>query len=146
MKRTLLLAGLLLALSLHPALAQEERWCLVTDTGVSIAMNQVTCLAAADDETTFSVVLTDGSAIAGISTARFEQRIPTPIKAVKDETIHVGRDLSLEGLAPDTPVRVYDTTGKLRQKGTANLISLTSLPAGIYIIQVNNTSFKIRKQ
>ena len=49
----------------------------------------------------------------------------------------------------DLPVfvtNVYDAGGKLRQMGTARLTSLQSLPAGIYIIQVNNTSFKIRKQ
>ena len=145
MKKTKALAGLLAMLCLQPAQAEDETWCLVTNKEVVIAMSDVACLAAADDESTFSVVLTSGNVVTGVARATFEKRIPTGIRKTTDDPIRVGRDMSLEGVSPDTPVRVYDTEGKLRQKGTARYVSLASLPAGIYIIQVNNTSFKVKK-
>ena len=146
MKRVIALAGLLLALFRIPVSAEEPVWCLMTDGGIAIAMSQVTCLVAADDETTFGIVLQDGTVLAGVRRATFDQTIPTGIEKPGETIFRVNKELSLEGVAPGTPVRVYDAGGKLRQMGTARLTSLQSLPAGIYIIQVNNTSFKIRKQ
>lgn len=145
-KRLIALAGLLLALSGIPASAEEPVWCMMTDEGIAVAMNQVTCLVAADDETTFGIVLQDGTILADVHRVTFDKSIPTGIEKPVESVFRVSKELGLEGVAPNTPVHVYDTSGKLRQKGTAHLISLTSLPAGIYIIQVNNTSFKIRKQ
>lgn len=146
MRRLIVFAGLLLTLFRTPASAEEPVWCMMTDQGVAVAMSQVSCLVAADDETTFGIVLQDGTVLTGVKRVHFDQTIPTGIEKVEEDIIRVSKELGLEGVAPNTPVRVYDTSGKLRQKGTARLVTLTSLPAGVYIIQVNNTSFKIRKQ
>ena len=147
MKRILTTAGLVvLALLRNPALAEESVWCMMTDSGISVAMSQVACLVAADDETTFGIVQKDGTVLTDVHRVTFDQTIPTGIQKPEETIFHVTKELGLEGVAPDTPVNVYDTEGKLRQKGTAHLVSLASLPAGIYIIQVNNTSFKVRKQ
>ncbi len=146
MRRLIVLTGLLLALSRIPVSAEEPVWCMTTDKGVAVAMSQVACLAAADDDTTFGIVLQDGTVLAGVKRVTFNQTIPTGIEKIEENVIRVSKELGLEGVAPNTPVCVYDTSGKLRQKATASLVSLASLPAGIYIIQVNNTSFKIQKQ
>ena len=147
MKRFIALAGLsLLTLFRNPASAEEPVWCLLTDSGLAVAMDELSCLVAADDETTFGVVLLDGTVLDNIHRVTFEQTIPTSIKKPKQNIIRVNKELELEGVAPDTPVLLFDTSGKLRQKSTANLVQLTSLPAGIYIIQAGNTRFKIRKQ
>lgn len=146
MRRLIVFAGLLLTLFRTPASAEEPVWCMMTDQGVAVAMSQVSCLVAADDETTFGIVLQDGTVLTGVKRVHFDQTIPTGIEKVEEDIIRVSKELGLEGVAPNTPIRVYDTSGKLRQKGTARLVTLTSLPAGVYIIQVNNTSFKIRKQ
>ncbi len=147
MKRIFATVGLaVIALFMNSALAEEPVWCMMTDSGISVAMSEVTCLAAADDETTFGIVLQDGTVLTDVHRVTFGQTIPTGIEKPEGTIFRVTKELGLEGVAPDTPVNVYDTDGKLRQKGTARLISLSSLTAGIYIIQVNNTSFKIRKQ
>lgn len=147
MKRVIAFAGLaVLALFRTPALAEEPVWCLVTDDGIVVEMSQVTCLVAADDETTFGIVLQDGTVMAGVRRVSFDRTIPTGIAKTEGAIFLVNKELGLEGIAPETPVSVFDTDGKLRLKGSARLISLAPLPAGIYIIQVNNTSFKIRKQ
>ena len=145
-KQFVVLTGLLLALFRIPASAEEPVWCLLTDSGIAVAMNEVTCLMAADDETTFGIVLQDGTVLAGIRRVSFDQTIPTRIEKPEETIFRVNKDIGLEGVAPDTPVNVFDTGGILRLKGTAGLISLTSLPTGIYIIQIKNTSFKIKKQ
>ena len=80
MKRVIALAGLLLALFRISASAEEPVWCLMTDSGIAIAMSQVTCLVAADDETTFGIVLQDGTVLAGVRRATFDQTIPTGIE------------------------------------------------------------------
>lgn len=144
--RFLLWVGLLSAMFLQEARADDRTWCLVTDSDVAIAMNQVSCLVAADDEVTFCVVLTDGSVVDNVRKAFFEKRVATSIKIQEVVPICVSRDLSLDGISPDTPVVLYDTSGKLVLRGVARLLTVSSLPTGIYIVHVNNTSFKINKQ
>ena len=152
MKRFVVLTGLLLALSGSPVLADpsaaagEPVWCMVTDTGAAVAVSQVACLVAADDETTFAIVLQGGTVVDGVSRVTFDKTFPTGIGRVEDRPFGVNKELEIEGVAPDTPVRIYDTGGTLRTTGTARHTSLASLPTGIYIIQVNNTSFKINKK
>lgn len=143
---TLLATLILIAVTTIPAHAEEPVWCMVTDQGHAIEMSQVACLAAADEETTFGIVLKDGTIINNVQRVTFDQIIPTGIRRTSETPLPVNRELGLEGIAPETPVNVYDTGGKLRMKGTAGLITFTTLPDGIYIIQINNTSFKIRKQ
>lgn len=145
MRKIFFFVGLLTVLCGQPVLAEEPVWCLVTEDGKAIAMSRVSCLVAADDETTFSVVLKDGTTLDGLQKAIFDQRVPMGIKGVTDDPIRVNRELSLEGVAPETPVRVYGTGGKLLRQSTAQLIELADLPSGIYIIQVNGTSFKVAK-
>ena len=76
MKRLTILS-LTLLLLLPLARAEERVWCLITDSGESVAMSEVLCLAAADDDSTFAVVLKEGEAIAGVRRARFGMEIPT---------------------------------------------------------------------
>ena len=146
MKRLFILIGMVLAMNGVSLQAEEPVWCMVTDSGIAIQMDQVVCLVAADDESTFGIVLHDGSVMDKISRVTFAHIIPTVIKGPQETTFRVNRDLGIEGVAPNTPIGVYDVSGKLRMKGTAGRINLTVLPDGIYIIQINNTSFKIRKQ
>ena len=59
--------------------------------------------------------------------------------------------LSIAGCMPHSPVRIYDTAGRMIQTaqtdGEGNLtLSLTLLRKGIYIIKTNNTTLKIQKQ
>lgn len=58
--------------------------------------------------------------------------------------------LSLGGIKPGTPVRVYDTAGRMRLATTAGkehaLIGLESLPHGIYIIRAGDTAIKFTKK
>lgn len=145
-KRIFIFTGLLMALLGNRTMAAEPVWCLLTDKGVVVAMNQVACLVAADEEATFGVVMKDGGLIDGVSRVTFERTTPTDIKEMEQKPFRVNKDLSLEGVSPETPVYVYDASGKLLRQGVAKSVELSDLQSGIYLIRVNQTTFKIRKQ
>ena len=144
MKRlTILSLALLLLLPL--ARAEERVWCLITDSGESVAMSKVLCLAAADDDSTFAVVLKEGEAIAGIRRARFGMEIPT---GIAKPGIVVAKDNLLLTNAPDgSTVSIYSIDGKLMQQAKSDeQIDISSLPARTYyIIRLGKASFKFRK-
>ena len=120
MKKVILI---LLTLPLLLPLWGEERvWCLITDNGESVAMSDVLCLAAADDDSTFAVVLTNG--------------------------IVVARDiLHLTNAPAGSNVSIYSIDGKLmRQAKSDEEIDVSTLPAHTYyIIKLGETTFKFRK-
>lgn len=126
-------------------LAEERVWCLITDGGESVPMSEVQCLAAADDDSTFAVVLTSGDAIAGVRRAHFSMEIPT---GLAKPGIIVARDvLQLSGTAAGSIASIYSTDGKLiRQARADEEIDISALPArAYYIIRLGETSFKFRK-
>ena len=144
MKKALLLC-LTLAALFPLARGEEHVWCLITDKGESIAMSDVLCLAAADDDSTFAVVLTNGNAIAGVCRAYFEIGIPTGL--AKPGNV-VARDvLHLTNAPAGTDVNIYSIDGKLMLRAKANEeIDLNALPAHTYyIIRLGESSFKFRK-
>lgn len=127
--------------------AQDDTqvWCLVADDVHAVAMNDVRFLVAADDESTFSVVLKDGNTIQSVRCVTFAQRIPTSIRAIATEPVRVTMNLCLEGVDPSTPVSVYTTGGQLVSRGNASSVNLSSLAKGVYIVSVGQTNFKILK-
>lgn len=141
----MMMSALLTSLCLG-AKAEEVTWCLITDQGLAIAMSEITCLVAADEETTFAVVTKDGTVVDGVVRASFDQRVPTAIEKVSEEPIRVLHDLSMEGVDPNTPVRIFEPDGKLVRQSKAAHIQLDDLPAGLYLININKTTFKISKQ
>lgn len=126
--------------------AQEERvLCLITDGGESIAMSEVLCLAAADDEATFAVVLTNGETIAGVRRTHFDTSIPT---GIKKPGIVVARDiLHLSKVPEGSTAYIYTIDGKLIGQAKANEeIDISALPSrAYYIIRLGETTFKFRK-
>lgn len=143
MKKVILI---LLTLPLLLPLWGEERvWCLITDNGESVAMSDVLCLAAADDDSTFAVVLTNGVTIGGVRRAHFDIEIPT---GVTRPGIVVARDiLHLTNAPSGSNVSIYSIDGKLmRQAKSDEEIDVSTLPAHTYyIIKLGETTFKFRK-
>ena len=125
--------------------AEQLVWCLITDKGESVAMSNVVCLAAADDDSTFAVVLTNGDAIVDVQRAHFEMNIPT---GIKKPDIVVARDiLHLTNVPAGSIAYIYTIDGKLIQQAKADEeININSLPPHtFYIIKLGEVSFKFRK-
>ena len=144
MKRLSILS-LALLLLLPFARAEERVWCLITDSGESVAMSEVLCLAAADDDSTFAVVLKEGEAIAGVRRARFGMEIPTGI--AKPGIVVAKDNLLLTNAPAGSTVSIYSIDGKLMQQAKSDeQIDISSLPARTYyIIRLGKASFKFRK-
>lgn len=143
MKRLALLLTLMLLLP--QARAEERVWCLITDSGESVAMSEVLCLAAADDDSTFAVVLTNGATIGGVRRAHFDIEIPT---GLTKPGIVVAKDfLHLTNAPAGSTVSIYSIDGKLMQQAKSDEeIDVSALPAHTYyIIKLGQTSFKFRK-
>lgn len=143
--RKLILSFLVLTAMLPFALAEERVWCLITDTGESVAMSDVLCLAAADDDSTFAVVLTNGAAIGGVRRAHFDISIPT---GLMKPGIVVARDiLQLMNAPAGSTVSIYGIDGKLmRQVPAGEEINISTLPPHTYyIIRLGQATFKFRK-
>jgi len=144
MKRNILLL-LALTLLLPLARADERVWCLITDVGERVAMSEVLCLVAADDDSTFSVVLTSGTTIANVRRAHFDVDVPTGI--AKPGIVTCRDLLQLSNAPAGTAVSIYTLDGKLLQQTTSDEeIRVGDLPAHTYyIIKVGESSFKFRK-
>ena len=128
-----------------PQQVEEKVWCLITDAGESVPMSEVLCLAAADDDSTFAVVLQGGDAIAGVRRAHFDMEIPT---GLTKPGIVVARDvLNLTNMPAGSIARIYTIDGKLMQQArTDEEIDISALPSrAYYIIMLGQTSFKFRK-
>lgn len=60
------------------------------------------------------------------------------------------RQLTLQGLKPDTKVRIVSSAGDVVREsvaeGTAMTIDVSSLPTGIYLLQTESSTLKFIKQ
>ena len=144
MKKVILI---LLALPLLlPLWGEEERvWCLITDSSESVAMSEVLCLAAADDDSTFAVVLRNGSTIGGVRRVHFGIEIPT---GLTKPSIVIARDiLHLTNTPAGSTISIYSIDGKLMQQAKSDEeIDVSALPSHTqYIIRLGQSSFKFRK-
>ena len=126
--------------------AQEAVWCLVTDGGQAIAMSRVCCLLAADDDSTFSVILSDGGAVEQVRRATFARQVPTPELKYQDNPLGIHNVAMLSGLPDDTPVEVFAANGQCMLRATAACVPVGELPQGIYLVRIKDKTFKIKKQ
>lgn len=109
-------------------------------------MTNVSCLAAADDDSTFSVILLDGSAINGVRRATFDQAVPTGIQQVGQSIFSAHNVISLSNLPSGSSATIIASDGRVVLKATAdNDIDISALQRGVYIVRVGDSSFKFRK-
>lgn len=144
MKKTVLSFLALFSLTFG-AMAEERVWCLITDTGESVAMSDVLCLVASDDDSTFAVVLKDGSSIGGVGRAHFDIEFST---GIKEPSMVEARDLlHLTSVPKGCIAYIYSLDGKLMQQASADEeINISNLPSrAYYIIKLGQNSFKFRK-
>jgi hypothetical protein len=76
------------------------------------------------------------------------------IKELVSNDLHInysgGNQVDIEGVAPDANIRLYsadgrELKGRISQQGDKAIVSLATLPQGIYIISTKKQSIKIQK-
>lgn len=150
MRRFLLYIAMLFPLV---AEADDNKWYMVTDTDVEIALSSVGFLLAADDADAFSVVCTDGNVYNGVASVSFAQfEGSAGINAVaQDDEVEVSLSTSyLTVMGCEGTATLYTVDGKQllskQLSSSDNSVYIGNLSSGVYILKAGNTSVKFRKQ
>lgn len=134
----------------------EGAWMLVTDSGERVAISQVGMLVAADDATTFSVVMVDGAgdAISDVNSVSFVYDAGWSgidyVEETEDNIVIDGVSSSILVMGCDgREYNVFDVIGKLQLSGvvdgTSARIDVSSLNNGIYVLKVGDSTVKFKK-
>ena len=135
----------------------QDAWHLVADNEYYVPVSEVAYMLFTDDSEEFAVVKTDGGMMTGISEVTFSQSVPESVEGVDAERLAVklfpnpvANELRLQGLREAAQVRVMGLDGALIIEATLThnngRIDVSNLVAGIYMLQVNQTTVKFIKK
>lgn len=133
--------------------AQEKVWHLVTDKGEAVELSKVSYLLAASTET-FDIVCTDGTTISGVSSISLEEREGSAVKTVKTgESMFsqiVNEQIIISNAKAGTTMLILSLSGIVYVSQTLtdgqNIINVSTLQSGTYILKVGDTSIKFIKK
>ena len=145
-----LIAMLLYILAVQAA---EKTWHLVTDKGDAIELSNVSYLLAASTES-LDIVCKDGTTINGVSGISLEERESTGIKPINTgEAMFsqvVGDQIYISYAKAGTTAEVLSLSGIIHVSQTLtdgqNIINVSKLRSGTYILKVGETSIKFIKK
>lgn len=142
-------------LSVCFAKADDKAWYLNTNTNVSVPIENVDYLLAADDDELFTVVVKSGDNVANVTVCKFSQS-PTGIENINADKEIISlptkatNRLLLSGLTAGTEVCIYSVDGRLIKKATATgdslSISVADIAKGTYMLRTKNSDVKFIKQ
>jgi len=158
MKKKLYSMVFLLALAFS-ARAAETQWCLVVENAVgvktAIGMSQKPIITTNSSGYELSYgAFTANFAWNELKTMTIENREPsvTGIKEVSVQPFKLSpNEIAMSNMEPGTKVQVFSISGRqemavsVQADGSVTL-STAGLPAGIYIVKSNKSSFKITKK
>lgn len=155
MTKKLLLLFAVVMMCIGRVSAQDE-WYVVADNGAAIAVEKVSYLMFTDDSEEFAIVRLDGSMISGVKEVTFTQD-NTSVEGVDADRLVVTlfpnpvvSEIRLQGLRENAQVRVYALDGALLVDTTLTpnnaRIDVSALAAGVYMLQVNQTTVKFVKK
>lgn len=136
--------------------ADAGGWCLVADGRQTIPLSAVRCIVASDESDAMTVV-TDEGIISDIYTVKFryveQSAVTTPTIPGTDTPVFImaRNEIRIWGLADDTKITIYSADGHLADSGRASsdtsqqIVPITHLAPGLYILAAGSTSFKFFK-
>jgi hypothetical protein len=133
--------------------AADKTWHLVTDKGVAIELSSISYLLAASEES-FDIVCTDGTTVSGVTSVKLEERESTSIESAKttESTFSkkVDGEIIISNAKANTMAQVLSLSGitLISQTLTSgqNVINVSMLLSGTYILKVGETSIKFIKK
>lgn len=149
-KTILVLIALFFALTMQAA---GKAWCFVTDKGEVVELSHVNYFLASSEET-FDIVCSDGSSIKGVISISVEERNLSGIQEIRNDDGQfsqlVGDNLIVSGLKSATQAQVLSLSGVVyftqMLNGEKEVISVSRLQPGTYILKVGETSVKFIKK
>lgn len=135
----------------------DAAWHVVADNHVYIPVSEVSYILFVDESVDFSIVKTDGGLVTPVSEVTFSQSVPESVEDVNTDRVllsvfpnPVVSQLTLQGLRADAQVRVLSLDGATLIETQATQgncrVDVSSLAAGIYMLQVNETTVKFIKK
>lgn len=133
--------------------AADKGWFIVTDKGEAVELSKVSYLLAASSET-FDIVCIDSKTISGVAGVSLEEREVTGIKTIKagDAMFSqlVGDELTISNAKAGTSMQVLSLSGIVYTTQTLkdgqNVVNVSQLQSGTYILKVGETSIKFIKK
>lgn len=134
--------------------AAEMTWHLVTDTDAAIELTKVSYLLASTQET-FDIVCTDGTIVSSVKSIKLEKRESSGIQKAKTngEGIFsqiVDGTLTISNAKAGTIAQVISVSGITCVAQTLtdgqNIINVSQLYQGTYILKVGDTTIKFIKK
>jgi hypothetical protein len=137
--------------------AADKKWAMVTQSGETVLMSDVSYLLYADNATAFSIVKKDNSMISEVSKVSFLQVEATGIASVQGAVSEISLlsnvvtdHLTLSGVQSGTKIQIFSISGKQMDEsaacGESCQISVADYPNGLYILKVGRTSIKFIKK
>ena len=138
-------------------IAAQEAWYVVSDNGHCINVNEVAYMLFTDDSEKFAIVTTNNEVLADAAEVTFSNSVPESVEGVEAERLAVTlfpnpvtSEIRLQGLRQEAQARVLGLDGALLIEATltpANgRIDVSALAAGVYVLQVNETTVKFIKK
>ena len=147
MKRRILLATVAILL-FAPALRAQGvvSWHLLTDDGKAVPVRNVVCLMMVDESKTINVLMADDNVLTGIKSVTFAEREEDDEPLAVSSTVEATATLNFSMLPKGAKVQIYTADGKLVKQAEAPRVDIGELPAGTYLIKINNTTVKMLKR
>lgn len=138
-------------------MAAQNEWHVVADNQYYVPVSEVAYMLFTDDSEEFAIVKTDGEMMVGVSEVTFSQSVPESVEGVDAERLAVTlfpnpvtSELRLQGLRENAQARVLSLDGALLIEATLTpnngRIDVSALAAGVYLLQVNETTVKFLKK
>jgi hypothetical protein len=155
MTKKLLLLCAVMVMCVGRIAAQE--WYVVADNQYYVSVNNVAYMLFTDESEEFAVVKTDGTMMTPVSEVTFTTTAPSSVEGVDAERLAVTlypnpvtSELRLQGLRENAQVRVLGLDGTLLIEATLTpnngRVDVSALAAGVYMLQVNETTVKFLKK
>lgn len=133
--------------------AAEKTWHLVTDKGAAVELSKVSYLLAASEES-FDIVCTDWTTISGVTSIALEERESTGIESARTAepffSKKVDGEIIISNAKANTLAQVLSPSGVALVSQTLtsgqNVINVSRLLSGTYILKVGETSIKFIKK
>ena len=147
MKKRMILA-IMVILPFASALHAQNviSWHLLTDDGRAVPMRNVTCLMMVDESKTINVLMADDNVLTGIKSVTFAEREEDDEPLAVSSTVEATATLNFSMLPKGAKVQIYTADGKLVKQAEAPRVDIGELPAGTYLIKINNTTVKMLKR
>lgn len=132
-------------------------WCAVTNYETYVPLSEIDYMLFPDDRALFTIVRKDGRVSEDVAQITFGKYMISSEPVLNSEKTQVSlypnpvvRQLTLQGLKPDTKVRIVSAAGDVVRetvaKGTTMTFDVSSLPTGMYLLQTESSTLKFIKQ